>query len=62
MKEKIIDCFKFMIFFIVTIVGFFSIYAIMWVQLGLPINRWASLIVFTLTGLSEWGYIKWLAH
>lgn len=62
MKEKIADCFKFMIFFIVTIVGFFTIYAVTWVQFGLPINKWASLIVVALTGLSEWGYIKWLAR
>lgn len=62
MKEKITDCLKFMIFVIVTVVGFFTIYAIAWTQFGLPINKWASLIVFILTGLSEWGYIKWLEH
>ena len=62
MKEKITDCFKFMIFLIVTIVGFFTIYAVTWVQFGLPVNQWASLIVVTLTGLSEWRYIKWVAR
>ena len=62
MKEKIIDYFKLLIFLVVTAVGFFTIYAITWVQVGLPINTWTSLIVFTLAGLSEWRYIKWVAR
>ena len=61
-REKIEDCIKFIIFIFVTFIGFFTIYAMIWVGVGLPVNLWTSLIVAVISGLSDWGYISWLKH
>ena len=61
-KVKIADYIKFCVFLLITIIGFFTVYAILWVKFGLPVGWWATAIVFVLTALSEWGYISWLAN
>ena len=61
-REKIEDCIKFIIFIFVTFIGVFTIYAMIWVGAGLPVNLWTSLIVAVISGLSDWGYISWLKH
>ena len=61
-REKIEDCIKFIIFIFVTFIGFFTIYAMILVCVGLPVNLWTSLIVAVISGLSDWGYISWLNH
>lgn len=61
-REKIANYIKFIIFLLVTLVGFFTIYAMIWVCVGLPVNRWASLIIVAISALSEWGYVSWLAN
>ena len=61
-RENIEDYIKFIIFIFVTFIGFFTIYAMIWVGVGLPVNWLASIIIFAISGLSDWGYISWLAN
>ena len=61
-REKIEDYIKFIIFIFVTFIGFFTIYAIIWVCVRLPVNWLASLIVVVISIFSEWGYISWLSN
>ena len=61
-REKIVNYIKFIIFLLVTLIGFFTIYAMIWVFIGLPVNWLASLIIVAISILSEWGYISWLAN
>ena len=61
-RETIANYIKFIIFIFVTFIGFFTIYAMIWVGVGLPVNLWTSLIVVVISGLSEWGYVSWLTH
>ena len=62
MKEKIVNYLKFAVFLWVMSIGFFSTYAILWTAIGIPTGLFASIIVFTLTGLSVWGFIKWIGR
>ena len=61
-RETIANYIKFIIFLFVTFIGFFTIYAMIWYFVGLPIDWWASLIIVAVSSLSEWGYISWLTH
>lgn len=61
-REKLVNNIKFIIFLLVTLTGFFTIYAVVWVLVGLPVNRLASIIVVLISALSEWGYVSWLAN
>ena len=61
-RETITNYIKFIIFLLVTLIGFFTIYAIIWVCVGLPVNWLASIIIFEISGLSEWGDVLWLTH
>lgn len=61
-RETIANYIKFIIFLFVTLIGFFTIYAMIWVGVGLPVNSWISLIIIAISGLSEWGYVSWLTH
>ena len=61
-REKIVNYIKFIIFILVTLIGFFTIYAIIWVCVGLPVNLLASLIIVAISALSEWGYVSWLIN
>ena len=61
-REKIANYIKFIIFLLVTSIGFFTIYAMIWVGVGFPIDWWASIIVVSISALSEWGYVSWLAN
>lgn len=62
MKQKIIDFIKFTLFIFMMFMGFFSTYAVVWVQIGLPDGLLPSLLVMILSIISEWGYVKWLAN
>ena len=61
-REKVANYIKFIIFLLVTLVGFFIIYAMIWLFVGLPVNRLASIIIVAISALSEWGYVSWLAN
>ena len=61
-REMIANYIKFIIFLFVTFIGFFTIYAMIWVGVGLSVNSWTSLIIVVISGLSEWGYVSWLMH
>ena len=60
MKEKITNYVKLAILSLIILLGFFVIYAVAWIKIGLPIAWWSSWVVITLSGLSEYGFIKWL--
>ena len=59
-REQIVNYIKFIIFLLVTLIGFFTIYTMIWVFVGLPVNWLASLIIVAISALSEWGYVSWL--
>lgn len=61
-RERIVNYIKFIIFLLVTLIGFFTIYAMIWVGVGFPIDWWASIIVVAISALSEWRYISWLMN
>ena len=61
-RETIANYIKFIIFLFVTFIGFFTIYAMIWVCVGLPIDWWASIIVVVISTLSECGYMSWIAN
>ena len=61
-REKIVNYIKFIIFLFVLLIGFFTIYAMIWVCVGLPVNWLASIVIVTISALSEWGYVSWLAN
>lgn len=61
-REKIANYIKFIIFLMVTLIGFFTIYAMIWVGVGFPIDWWASIIIVAISAASEWGYVSWLAN
>lgn len=61
-RETIANYIKFIIFLFVTFIGFFTIYAMIWVGIGFPIDWWASIVVVAISALSEWGYMSWLAN
>ena len=60
--EKIANYIKFIIFLLATLIGFFTIYAMIWVCVGLPVNWLASIIIVAISALSEWWYVSWLAN
>lgn len=61
-RETIANYIKFIIFLFVTLIGFFTIYAMIWVGVGFPIDWWTSIVVIAISALSEWGYMSWLAN
>ena len=61
-RKTIANYIKFIIFLLVTLIGFFTIYVMIWVFVGLPVNWLASLIIVAISALSEWGYVSWLMN
>lgn len=61
-ENRIENCIKFIIFLLNAFVGFFTIYALIWVFVGFPIDWWATIIVVAISALSEWGYVSWLSN
>ena len=61
-REKLVNYIKFIIFLLVTLIGFFTIYTVIWVGVGLPVNWFASIIIVAISALSEWGYVSWLMN
>ena len=62
MKGKIVNALKFGILCYAMVMGFFASYAIAWVEMGLPIAWWASVVVIAISALSTWGYIEWIQN
>lgn len=48
------------IFVFMLLMGFCFTYAIVWMQFGLPLVWWATVILFVLAGLSTIGLIRWI--
>ena len=61
-RKKIANCIKFIIFLLVTITTFFTIYAMIWVGVGFPIDWWSTIMVVAVSVLSEWAYVSWLRN
>ena len=61
-RKKIANCIKFIIFLLVTITAFFTIYVMIWVGIGIPIDWWSIIIVVAVSVLSEWAYVSWLRN
>ena len=61
-REKVANYIKFIIFLLVTLIGFFTIYAMIWVGVGFPTDWWASIIIVSISAISEWGYVSWLMN
>lgn len=61
-RKKIANCIKFIIFLLVTITAFFTIYVMIWVGIGFPIDWWSIIIVVAVSVLSEWAYVSWLRN
>lgn len=62
LRVEYLEYLKFIVLAIVMLFGFWAIYSIIWVAIGLP---WSTLTVFSmlgLAGMSEWLYFKWLRY
>lgn len=60
MKEKILNgCMLFLLLFMM-VQGFFFTYAIIWYCIGLPLTTWSFWLLYTLSGITEYGYYRWL--
>ncbi len=60
-KELAINIIKLGVLIWVTMLGFFTTYALIWVGLGIPTGTVASLVVLALTCASEFGLYKLLS-
>lgn len=49
-----------LLLFVVMGIGFFTIYSVVWLSLGIPVYGWTGLFVTGLTVLTEFGYFKWI--
>jgi hypothetical protein len=61
-KEEIVNALKFMTMTIVMTIGFWVIYAMIWIVAELPEANWSMWALFGLALLSEFGFIKWLSN
>lgn len=62
MKDKIINALKFFVLVFSMVMGIYFTYGIVWLTIGLPLKNYCAWILFALSGLSTWGYIKWLSN
>lgn len=59
--ERLENASKFILMTVVMIMGFWAIYAILWMLFGFPITRNALWILFAQSVLSECLYLKWVS-
>ena len=59
MKTKIMNLAKMLVMVNVMVFGFFVIYAVIWVSLGLPVTSWSAVILVVLDVLSILGFFCW---
>lgn len=59
MKTKIMDLAKLLVLSNVMVFGFFFIYAVLWVSLGLPVGSWSAAALIVLDILSVFGFYWW---
>lgn len=62
LKERVTNALKFISLTVIMVMGFWLIYAIIWMGIRLPTTNWAIWILFMLALVSEYGYIKWLSN
>lgn len=61
-KDRLINALKFNILVLTMIMGIWFILAILWFSIGLPQTTWAMWILFALSVIAEWLYIKWVSN
>ena len=61
-KDRLINALKFNILVLTMIMGIWLILAILWFSIGLPQATWAMWILFALSVIAEWFYIKWVSN
>lgn len=61
-KDRLINALKFNILVLTMIMGIWFILAILWFSIGLPQTTWAMWILFALSVIAEWFYIKWVSN
>lgn len=62
LKEAIVNALKFITLTIVMIIGFWAIYAMIWIAAGLPETAKAMGVLFGLAMFTEFGFIEWLSN
>lgn len=58
--EKILAALRFLVFSIVMLMGFWTIYVILWHVLGFQCNTTAMWLLFIQAIISELAFFKWL--
>lgn len=59
-KENILNAIKVFLLLFMMVQGFFLTYALVWFGVGLPQKNWALWILYAISGLTEYGYYRWL--
>lgn len=57
--DKILNVCKFILFTVVMLMGFWTIYAILWKVLGFPLTNIAMWLLFGQAVISELLFFKW---
>jgi hypothetical protein len=60
LKEYISNALKFILLITVMTIGFWAIYAMVWMAIGLPEPSWYMWALFGLAVLTEYNYVCWL--
>lgn len=60
MKRKIADFIKCFLMLLSMVMGFFHIYATVWLIAGLPLTYWAMAVVLVPALLSVFGLYRWI--
>lgn len=61
-KERIVEACKFILTTVVTLMGFWVIYSIIWMRLGFNMNNIALWLLFGQSVVSEIIFFRWLAN
>lgn len=62
MIDKIIEGVKIFLLIFPPIMGYWFVYAMAWMVLGLPLERWSAVTLLGLAGLSEAVFLKWVVR
>lgn len=60
-KDRIINIIRFIIFTVVMLVGFWTVYVVLWKVLGFPVTNNALWVLFIQAVISETMFIKWFS-
>ena len=60
MKHTVREVTQIIIMMAMMQVGFLATYAYLWYVAGLPMTVWAIVVVVTISGATNWLYVKWV--